>query len=79
MKKTLLKGGVIALSAALLLSSAALSGCRKKTASSSGENIVKSEQPQGDRQYDVKLDERTKDTQYQFADDDLSLVDTVSG
>lgn len=79
MKKTLLKGGAIALSAALLLSSAALSGCRKKTASSSGENIVKSEQPQGDRQYDVKLDERTKDTQYQYADDDLSLVDTVSG
>ncbi len=79
MKKTLLKGGVIALLAALLLSSAALSGCRKKTASSTGENIVKSEQPQGNREYDVKLDERTKETQYQYGDDDLSLVDTVSG
>lgn len=79
MKKTLIKCGAAALAAVMTISVVSLTGCGKKTASSTGENIVKNEQPQNNRDYDVKLDERTPDTQYKYAEDDLTLVDTVSG
>lgn len=69
----------IALLAVMLLSSAALCGCGKKTASSTGENIVKNEQASDGREYDVKLDERSEGAEYDYAEDDLTLIDTVSG
>lgn len=83
MNKILFKTGIAAVSAAVLLTGA-LSGCGKKTASQTGENIVpveNSEQNNGENKanYDVKLDERTADTQYSYGEDDISLVDTVSG
>lgn len=54
-----------------------LSACGKKTASQTGENILPSSN--GDSSVSVLLDERTEDTQYQYGEDDLSLVDTGSG
>lgn len=85
----LFKASVIGAAAALSLA-AILGGCGKKTASQTGENIVPIEQPQDGTQgdngnaenapkYEVKLDERTADTQYSYGEDDISLVDTVSG
>ena len=85
----LFKASVIGAAAALSLA-AVLGGCGKKTASQTGENIVPIEQPQEGRQgdngnaenapkYEVKLDARTADTQYSYGEDDISLVDTVSG
>ena len=53
-------------------------GCRKKTASESGENIVKTGEGQ-ERNYEVLLDERDENTQYQYGEDDLSFIDTVTG
>lgn len=53
-------------------------GCRKKTASESGENIVKIGDGQN-KNYEVVLDERDEDTQYQYGEDDLSFIDTVTG
>lgn len=83
MNKTFLKYGIAALSAAVLLSGA-LGGCGKKTASQTGENIVPAENAdtnngENSANYEVKLDERTQDTQYSYGEDDISLVDTVSG
>lgn len=55
-----------------------LCGCGKKPASTTGENIVPTSGNNG-QQYDVLLDERTEETQYQYDLSDLSLVDTTSG
>lgn len=55
-----------------------LGGCRKKTLSESGENIIKIGDGQ-ERNYEVVLDERDEDTQYQYGEDDLSFIDTVTG
>lgn len=88
----LFKAGVLGTAAVLSLSSV-LVGCGKKTASQTGENIVPIENSQNNGQgentsgenaenkpnYEVKLDDRTADTQYQYGEDDISLVDTVSG
>ena len=83
MNKILIKSGIAAVSAVVLLTGT-LGGCGKKTASQTGENIVpveNSQQNNGENNanYDVKLDERTPDTQYSYGEDDISLVDTVSG
>ncbi len=83
MNRILIKSGIAAVSAAVLLSGT-LCGCGKKTASQTGENIVpveNSEQNNSENKanYEVKLDERTRDTQYSYGEDDISLVDTVSG
>ena len=64
----------------LLTMVALLAGCSEKTASQTGANIVPSEQSQSeDRNFEVKLDERDEKTQYEYGEDDLSLIDTVSG
>lgn len=60
------------------------SACGGKTASQTGENIVVKNEgtvtDDGDeRNYEVQLDERTEETQNDYAEDDLALVDTVSG
>lgn len=55
-----------------------LGGCRKKTLSESGENVVKTGEGQT-RGYEVLLDERSEETRYQYGEDDLSMIDTVSG
>ena len=64
--------------ALILSTSVTLSGCRKKTVSESGANIVKSGDGQSGN-YEVLLDERSEDTQYQYGEDDLSLLDTITG
>lgn len=75
----------IAILTAALLSVTMLTGCgTKKTASSTGSNIIqKSEAQEGDtsdvKNYEVQLDERDEDTMYQYGMDDLSFVDTVTG
>lgn len=55
-----------------------LSGCGQKTASQTGENIVQNDAG-AERNYEVKLDERADDAKYSYAEDDLTLIDTVSG
>lgn len=75
---------ILCVSLSCVLALSVLSGCGKKTASQTGENIVqKTENTQTEsgeeRNYEVQLDERTEETQYQYAEDDLALVDTVSG
>ncbi len=62
--------------AAIMLS--ALCACGDKPVSQTGENIVENTTGSGNK-YDVQLDERTEDTQYEYGEDDLSLVDTMSG
>ena len=58
----------------------ALTACGEKTSSQTGENIVQKTEPTEDgRNYDVEVDERTEKTQYEYGEDDLSLVDTNSG
>lgn len=87
-RKVLFKTGVVGIAAALSLTGV-LYGCGKKTASQTGENIVPIEHSKNDSaagenaenkpNYEVRLDERTADTQYQYGEDDISLIDTVSG
>lgn len=68
--------GIVAVS----LIAAGLCGCGKqKTASSTGENIVKQSSPEGDTVYDVKLDERSGDAGYSYGEEDLGFVDTQTG
>lgn len=90
--KVLFKMSAVGIVTALSLT-AVLFGCGKKTASQTGENIVPIEKSKDDERqdgangenaaitpnYEVKLDERTEDTQYQYGEDDISLIDTVSG
>ncbi len=69
MKKTL------AFIAALLVMVAGFSGCGK-----SNENIVPTTDAHNtDKNYEVVLDERDEKTQYKYIEEDLSLVDTVTG
>lgn len=51
-----------------------LSACGEKPVSQTGENIVAN-----GNAYDVKLDERTEETQYEYGIDDVSMVDTTNG
>ncbi len=75
----------IAIMTALVLATTVVTGCGKKeTASSKGSNIIQKSEPQegdtsAEKNYEVKLDERSKDTMYQYGMDDLSFVDTVTG
>lgn len=79
MKKVYFKRGALALAAVMTLSAVSLCGCGSKSASTTGENIVKNENSENGREYDVVLDERNGDEGYKYAEDDLALVDTVSG
>ena len=64
--------------AAMLL--VALTGCGEKTASQKGTNVVQKAEPTEEgRNFDVEVDERTEKTQYEYGEDDLSLIDTNSG
>lgn len=75
----------IAIMTALVLATTMVTGCGKKeTASSKGSNIIQKSEPQegdtsAEKNYEVKLDERSKDTMYQYGMDDISFVDTVTG
>ncbi len=65
----------LALIAALLVMTVGFSGCGE-----SNENIVPITDAQNtDKNYEVVLDERDEKTQYEYSEDDLSLVDTVTG
>lgn len=59
------------------------SGCEEKPVSETGNNIVKTDAAENSngqpREYDVILDERSEDTAYSYAENDLCLIDTVSG
>ncbi len=71
-----MKKFIMIIMAAMLIFS--LTACGEKPVSQTGENIVPSN-TEGGRNYDVVLDERTEETQYEYGEDDLSLVDTDSG
>lgn len=55
-----------------------LSGCGDKPVSQTGENIIENTTGEGNK-FEVQLDERTEETKYEYGEDDLSLVDTMSG
>lgn len=65
---------------AVSMLTAGLTACGpKKTASSTGENIVEQTTPEGHTVYDVKLDERDQETSHQYGEEDLGFVDTQTG
>lgn len=65
----------LVLIAALLVMTVGFSGCGEGK-----ENIVPITDAQNtDKNYEVVLDERDEKTQYEYSEDDLSLVDTVTG
>lgn len=73
----------VSLAAIGVLGVITFTGCQAKNVSETGKNIVKTDTAQNAdnqaREYDVILDERGEEAAYHYAEDDLCLVDTVSG